>query len=434
MSVSHPSALPSYIGLAERLIPNTTKLNPFKLDGLLFLLSTGMLGRFGVGVTRTVADTPTLNSNEDQTPQEKTNIQLERFFMEFLGVPANFLALKLCEDLGAYVAMGVDGVLGGLFKNLPWGNQLHPAHLLKTLDPLLDSATEKAEKLQIAKALLMTYQEPYRREVHDWASRKSMPAVLPFWLLVSDGITLEQIKQCLKQDCHSLARVFNNNAKLDTFMQCLNKLNQFCHNGKGLNNETLEQRHPKTFKALNRHFRHNNIKTNLFILGTGLIGSTLFSGFVWQKLNDSVVRKRLVPAISPWLTKVYYGDKLTQRANANSYQQYETQEEALILSSLKNRHAYTQRLQTEPLTAIDDLKNDTLAMASAAQQEAASSLALQLNLPWLEATPEAVTPSVPSGTLNLKTSPLFSTAVVQQALNRHSVRPAYSLGRRGLVV
>jgi hypothetical protein len=50
-------------------------------------------------------------------------------------------------------------------------------------------------------------------------------------------------------------------------------------------------------ETLVRFFRGNNLKTNAYAMIGGMTMSTLFSGLVWQWLNDGLIRKHLVPPI-----------------------------------------------------------------------------------------------------------------------------------------
>ena len=295
----------------ETHLPNTVKLNPFSTEGLIFLLTTGMMGRLMVGTTRTVADAPPLNPNDDQSPQQKTNIQLERVFMEFVGVPINFLVLKFCEDVGEYASVGVDrGLLPNLGKLLgknDWGNTINPGHWLNKLEGL-----SEAEKATVARGLVYTFNPAYRQSVvvlkkKQLAKHSTAPLSFSNEMPCFENLDKLSVADCQKlllDDWHALSKTFNNKAKLSTLMEGLEKLSATATHDVFL---------PDSFKStaayafLEKQFATNNIKTNLFLLGAGTIGSTLFSGVIWQYLNDSFIRKKLVPFVGPTVTSLYYG-------------------------------------------------------------------------------------------------------------------------------
>jgi len=295
----------------ETHLPNTVKLNPFSTEGLIFLLTTGMLGRLMVGTTRTVADAPPLNPNDDQSPQQKTNIQLERVFMEFVGVPINFLVLKFCEDLGEYASVGVDrGLLPNLGKLLgknDWGNTINPGHWLNKLEGL-----SEAEKETVARGLVYTFNPAYRQSVVALKKKhlaKHSTAPLSFSNEMPcfenlDKLSFADCQKLLLDDWHALSKTFNNKAKLSTLMEGLEKLSATATHG-ALSPDSFKS--TAAYGFLEKQFATNNIKTNLFLLGAGTIGSTLFSGVIWQYLNDSFIRKKLVPLVGPTVTSLYYG-------------------------------------------------------------------------------------------------------------------------------
>ena len=296
----------------ETHLPNTVKLNPFSTEGLIFLLTTGMMGRLMVGTTRTVADAPPLNPNDDQSPQQKTNIQLERVFMEFVGVPINFLVLKFCEDLGEYTSIAVDRILlpqlGKRVGKPDWGNTINAGHWL---DKLEGFNTTIKEKQIIARGLVYTFNPAYRKSVVQLKQQHLLQQTttpLTFNQQTPcfenlDKLSLSDCKTLLLDDCHALSKNFNDGAKISTFMEGLEKLS--------LTDATLQQldsfKSTPAYTFLAKRFAANNIKTNLFLLGAGTIGSTLFSGVIWQYLNDSLIRKKLVPLVGPTVTNLYYG-------------------------------------------------------------------------------------------------------------------------------
>jgi hypothetical protein len=318
---------------AETHLPNTVKLNPLSTEGLIFLLTTGMMGRLMVGTTRTIADAPPINPNDDQSPQQKTNIQLERVFMEFVGVPINFLVLKFCEDVGEYASFAVDRKLlpklGSAVGNPNWGNSINPGHWLEKLESLTDD-----EKKVVARGLVYTFNPQYRKTVLELKKQNMMKRIdtvlvfnekLPCFENLAH-LSADQCKQLLVDDLHSLSKNFNDGAKYSTFLEGLAKLAQDPVTTPGFSMERFQNSVGKGF--LEKRFAKNNLKTNLFLLGAGTIGSTIFSGVIWQALNDSVIRKKLVPLISDSVTRLYYGE--------NYQKEWETQQ-ALLFPDEQNK-------------------------------------------------------------------------------------------------
>ena len=288
----------------ETHLPNTVKLNPFSTEGLIFLLTTGMMGRLMVGTTRTVADAPLLNPNEDQSPQQKTSIQLERVFMEFVGVPINFLVLKFCEDLGEYASMGVDRQLlpklGTLFGKPNWVNSINPGHWLNQLEGLSDN-----DKTLIAQGLVYTFNPAYRKTLIELKKHEALTATDTPCFEKLPSLSFEACQKLLLDDWHSLSKNFNDGAKLSTLLEGLTKLSASVPAASTFSLDTFKT--TSAYGLLEKRFASNNIKTNLFLLGAGTIGSTVFSGVIWQYLNDSFIRKKMVPAVGPWVTSLYYG-------------------------------------------------------------------------------------------------------------------------------
>lgn len=315
------STLISQVGKAiETHLPNFSNLNPFSTDGMIFLLTTGMLGRLMVGGTRTVADAPPLNPNDDQSPQQKTNIQLERFFMEFIGVPINFAVLKLCEDLGEYAFMLIDRELlpklGTLFKaEKPWGNTTNPSHWLAQLS---EFHTE-AEQLLLARALVYTFHPEYRRTAlslkqeafHKAHHTTFDPSSTPHFEKLAE-FNLPELHKLLNNNNHTLSRTFNNSAKFSTLEAGLTKLIQLTP-ADSIHLQRIKG--SAGFKQLAKNFAHNNIKTNFFLLGAGTVGSTIFSGILWQYMNDGIFRKKVVPLVGPAVTNLYYGKEYQKEWN-----------------------------------------------------------------------------------------------------------------------
>ncbi len=311
----------SRVGSAvETHLPNLSNLNPFSTEGMIFLMTTGMLGRLMVGGTRTVADAPPLNPNDDQSPQQKTNIQLERFFMEFIGVPINFAVLKLCEDLGEYAFMGVDrGLLpklGQIFKQeQPWGNTTNPAQWLAHASEF----HTPEEQLLLARGLLYTFHPAYRKtalalkqDSFNQPARREFDLKQPHFEQLM-GFSLQDIHTLLDKDIHTLSKTFNKSAKFSTLEAGLAKIVALAPANKVV---LARLKNTDGFKQIAKNFASNNLKTNFFLLGAGTIGSTIFSGVLWQYMNDGIFRKKIVPVIGPMVTNLYYGKEYQQEWDA----------------------------------------------------------------------------------------------------------------------
>ena len=304
----------------QKHFPNTVSLNPFSTEGLIFLITTGMMGRLIVGTTRTVADTPLLNPNDDQSPEQKTRIQLERVFMEFVGVPINFLVLKFCEDLGEYGAIGVDRkllpTLGNLFGKTNWGNTINPGHWLGGLTEL-----NEADKKTVAQGLVYTFNPAYRKPLAELKKQQVTKHPNKLWHFDPQQpcfeklteLSVEQCQELLLNDWHTLSKNFNNGAKLSTLMQGLEQLSDMPEHASF---SVDAFKNSPAYANLGKRFAANNIKTNLFLLGAGTLGSTLFSGVIWQYLNDSFIRKKLVPLVTKPVTRLYYGQHYSQQWEA----------------------------------------------------------------------------------------------------------------------
>jgi hypothetical protein len=202
------------------------------------------------------------------------------------------------------------GLLPNLGKRLgknDLGNTINPGHWLNKLEGLTE-----AEKETVARGLVYTFNPAYRQSVVALKKKhlaQQSTASLTFSHEMPcfenlDKLSVADCQKLLLDDWHALSKTFNNKAKLSTLMEGLEKLSATATHGAFS---------PDSFKStaaygfLEKQFATNNIKTNLFLLGAGTIGSTLFSGVIWQYLNDSFIRKKLVPLVGPTVTSLYYG-------------------------------------------------------------------------------------------------------------------------------
>ena len=214
-------------------------------ESLAFLLASSMLGRFLVGLMRCVADYPTLNTKKDDTEDQKVQTFSERLFMEALGVPANFLFIALGQDLGFKMAE----------KLHP---QSHPGIFLQR-NPHFNTS-------DFQKAFFYTF---HPKQPLETLSNLSPEAI-------QHGV------QTLQNPLHK--NLFHG-AKQHRFWEALHHLNP-----------TL-QLSQADMGQLARFFRSNNLKTNAYPILTGIVASTLFSGFLWQWLNDGLLRKKIEPRL-----------------------------------------------------------------------------------------------------------------------------------------
>lgn len=212
-------------------------------NSLTFLLASSMLGRFLVGVMRCIADYPTLNTKKEETNDQKVQTFSERLFMEGLGVPAGFLFIALGQDAGFKLAE-------------KWHPQSHPHAFLKA-NPHLNTP-------DLQKAFLYTFNQTL-----SLADLKS---------LAPEALTpqLQHIKNPLHKNLFECG-------KQHRFVEALEHLNP---------NITLPKTH---WDSIQTFFRSNNLKTNSYAMLGGLICATLFSGVVWQWLNDGLLRKKIEP-------------------------------------------------------------------------------------------------------------------------------------------
>ena len=228
---------------AAQWFPMTAKLipwNPIKgfraeaFANMPFLVQGAILSRLLIGLLRVAADAPALNPN--LVPEEdKWNTFLERTFMEAFGTLGTFVALQAGQDIAAKaIESGWKGI--------------HP-------NTLLEGLTHQAKSLKLSTN------------------------------------ELEQIGQALQKTFHSsdLSKASNILAK------------KLYDTGKGelvdferhLANQTLMN---KIHLPVHMFFRKANW-AGLGVLATGMVASVVFSGPIWQALNDTLVRNRLIPSI-----------------------------------------------------------------------------------------------------------------------------------------
>jgi hypothetical protein len=244
-AISAP-VLPHQDSWLKKAIPSVVTFIPkANAQSIGFLLASSMLGRFAVGITRCVADWPTLNTRTDQNEEDKTDTELERLFMEGLGVPANFLAIALGQDVGFKVGQTV---------SMP---------LYDVLEPYRHTGNHPL----YAKAMLATFRSDISPETIQQLSGA-------------------KVKEGLQGVYNPLHKTLYEDAKINRFVAALETFA-----GKNFKMPTQEA------KRFSQYFKNNNIKTNLFGIMGGMVASTLFSGVVWQWLNDTVIRKRIVPPL-----------------------------------------------------------------------------------------------------------------------------------------
>ena len=214
-------------------------------DSLTFLLASSMLGRFLVGAMRCVADYPTRNTKKDESDDQKVQTFSERLFMEGLGVPAGFLFIALGQDAGFKIAQ-----------------KLHPQSHPKAF-------LEKHKGLNtpdIQKAFIFTFNQKM--------SVKDLEALTP-----------KDVQERLNAIKNPLHKNLFEAGKQHRFVQALEHLNR-------------DIKLPSDqWKSIETFFRSNNLKTNSYAMLGGLVFSTLFSGIVWQWLNDGVLRKKIEPPL-----------------------------------------------------------------------------------------------------------------------------------------
>jgi hypothetical protein len=268
--------------LAEKAhLPMLSKLIPTSPEGWVFLLASGMLGRFLVGNARIAADAPALNDRDDMSPQQKTDTFLERIFLESIGVVGNFLAIQLGQDVFANAYEAIE-------KRSHKACTMQPAQLLN--NPALKQDPHYAN---IVRSLAYTFSPHYLNAKYgnqapsvQWAQLQQAP--------------LAQLEKDLGQVQHVMAKTLYQGAKIHRFNEALHTLS---HSTQPLDTFSLEQvLKPESTKALNHYFASNNIKTNMVAITGGLVLGTLFSGVAMQLLNDGVVRQSIVPRLSHKLT------------------------------------------------------------------------------------------------------------------------------------
>jgi hypothetical protein len=214
-------------------------------ESLTFLLASSMLGRFLVGAMRCVADYPTLNTKKDDSDDQKVQTFSERLFMEGLGVPAGFLFIALGQDAGFKLAE----------KLHP---QSHPNAFLQNNTVL--------NTLDIKKAFIYTFNQKM--------SKKDLEALHP-----------KDVQERLNAIKNPLHKNLFEAGKQHRFVEALEHLNPDI------------KLPPAQWKSLETFFRSNNLKTNSYAMLGGLVFSTLFSGIVWQWLNDGLLRKKIEPPL-----------------------------------------------------------------------------------------------------------------------------------------
>ena len=244
---------------AEAFPTVATFIPKANLESLTFLLASSMLGRFLVGAIRCVADYPTLNTKPNETDDQKVQTFSERLFMEGLGVPAGFVFIALGQDLGFKLAQ----------KLHP---QSHPQELL-----------QKNKTLQIAdiqKAFVYTFNRQH--------SLQELQAMSP-----------QDVTRLLKEIKNPLHKNLFENAKQHRFVEALEGLNPAIKLSEA------------DWKNLEGFFRSNNLKTNSYSMLGGLVFSTLFSGVVWQWLNDGFLRKKIEPPLVKVTKPVIFKKKIS---------------------------------------------------------------------------------------------------------------------------
>lgn len=212
---------------------------------------------------RCVADWPTLNTKEDTSQDDKTKIEAERIFMEGLGVPANFAFIALGQDLGFKLAERLHP-------------QSHPAYFL--------AQNPKLNTPEVAQSFLYTFDQ-----------KRSLEAL--------KSMSHEEVMHALQAVKNPLHKNLFEKAKQHRFV------------------ETMKQIKPDfqmplaDMETLVRFFRGNNLKTNTYAMIGGMTLSTLFSGLVWQWLNDGLIRKHLVPPIVKTTKPLIFGTKTSMETS-----------------------------------------------------------------------------------------------------------------------
>lgn len=235
-------------------------------DSLTFLLASSMLGRFLVGAMRCVADYPTLNTKEKDSDDEKVQTFSERLFMEGLGVPAGFLFIALGQDAGFKTAQ----------KLHP---QSHPKAFLEKHKGL--------NTLDIQKAFIFTFNQ--KMTVKDL-----------------EDLTPKDAQERLNAIKNPLHKNLFEAGKQHRFVKALEHLNR-------------DIKLPSDqWKSLETFFRSNNLKTNSYAMLGGLVSSTIFSGIVWQWLNDGLLRKKIEPPLVKIVKPIIFKNKTNVVLNADA--------------------------------------------------------------------------------------------------------------------
>jgi hypothetical protein len=238
-------------------------------ESLTFLLTSAMLGRFLVGATRCVADWPTLNTKENETPNQKTDTALERVFMEGVGVPANFAAIALGQNAGFRLGEFISP-------------NSRPENFINTLDESLSPHYKRA--------MVYTF--------NTGTSKR------PITLNDVNALNATELEKALQAITNPLHKTLYENAKINRFTDALDEL--------------LPKDTPlplKDVKSIAGFFKSNNLRTNICGITGGMVASTLFSGIVWQWMNDTLIRKHLVPPLSQTLTPVLFGTTTTPQSS-----------------------------------------------------------------------------------------------------------------------
>jgi hypothetical protein len=231
---------------------------------------------------RVVADTPTLNTRQDQSDADKTKTWVERIFMEAIGVVAGFMAISLGQDVAAKAVEWLD-------------KSVHPTTLLSAL--YAKTNVDEATLANLSRAFLMSYLPPH--QLHTWLHQETGQAPVG-----QTGTLLKQISpKKIQEKLSALTDILNVN------LYGAGKLNHIDNEFKFFQGTSLAEAlkpHPEAVTKVNTYFAANNIKTNFFVITGGLMASTYFSGILWQQLNDNLIRKKVSPVVTKWVRPLFF--------------------------------------------------------------------------------------------------------------------------------
>lgn len=229
-------------GLASRL-PHTSKL----LD-VRYLLGAAILSRLAVGLSRCIVDFPwsaagrlraaknePISPGSEETVSDRFKSFEERCFMEMLGTPVHVLSLQLTQD-------GVSKLL----EKTPWLKAPH----IEQVKKLANLSGPEAEVIgQALKEINPT---------HVLARAIYKPKELTGQLNQVMAKTLEGFQSQL---------------------------------GKKSIPKAVEQAVSKTIWG----WQQRILGGSALCLMSGVLASALFSGIIWQRINDGILSKRVIP-------------------------------------------------------------------------------------------------------------------------------------------